>query len=196
VGDLDMRHDALMDHRRAELARTLRSLGMWEHKSVDEAAAEERKVAEGKSPSVFVDEEPGLRWFFVDGEEMAEGSVDRQLRGIAPGLRTYGIELQIETVNRPARVDDGDYIVAINSRRCVVWRPEDWAGHPWRVSTLRPLAVVNELLAEAGATPRIFVLCPGCNEGIAWLVDPRIVAAIVDSGLFPEAALPVLASRD
>jgi hypothetical protein len=63
------------------------------------------------------------------------------------------------------------------------------------VSTVRALAVVNDLLGEASATRRLFTLHAGTNEGIAWLVDPRIVAAIVDSGLGSKAALPALASH-
>jgi len=170
---------------------------MWDHLPDAEAEAAQRWVAEGKYPLVSFGEEPGLRWFFVDGEEMAEGGVERVLRRLAPGLRTRGIELQVETVDRPVGVQDGDYVVEINGRRCVVWRPEDWStGRAWVVSTVRPLAVVNDLLAESGVTSRLFTLTAGANEGIAWLVDPRIVAAIVDSGLVNEPSLPVLAAYE
>ena len=55
--------------------------------------------------------------------------------------------------------------------------------------------MVNELLAEAGATPRLFALYAGGNEGIAWLLDPRIVAAIADSGLLEDREVPGLASH-
>lgn len=192
----DMRPGAVMDHRWADLARTLRSLGMWEHLPEDEAAVEQRMVAEAKGPSVTLDEDFGVRWFFVDGQEMAEGGVERTLRAMAPGLRGCGIELQVETVNRPIRFEDGDYVVAINGRHCRVWSPEDWpAQRAWKVSTVRALAVVNDLLGEASATRRLFTLHAGTNDGIAWLVDPRIVAAIVDSGLGSKAALPALASH-
>lgn len=182
------------DHRWPELARTLRSLGMWRHLSDDEAAAAERMAADGRLS--VIDGEPGLRWFFVDGEFMAEGGVEQVLRDMAPAIRTYGVELDIETVNSPIRVDDGDYVVAISGRPCVVWRPEDWAAEPWKVSTVRPLAAINDLLAEAGVTARLFTIGAGGNEAIAWLVDPRIVAAITDSGLISVHALPVLASHD
>jgi hypothetical protein len=170
---------------------------MWDHLPDAEAEAAQRWVAEGKYPLVSFGEEPGLRWFFVDGEEMAEGGVARVLRELAPGLATCGIELQIETVNEPIMVEDGGYVVAINGRRCVVWRPEDWpAQRPWEVSTVRPLAVINDLLADVGATKRLFTLGAGGNEGIAWLIDPRIAAAIADSGLVQESGLPVLAISD
>ena len=65
----------------------------------------------------------------------------------------------------------------------------------WETATVRPLAVINDLLAEAGAIPRLFTLYTGGNEGIAWLLDPRIVAAIADSGLLSDREVPALASR-
>jgi len=167
---------------------------MWRHLPDDEAAAAERMVAAGRLS--VLDGDPGLRWFFVDGEFMAEGGVEQVLRDMAPGIRTHGVELDIETVNSPIRVDDGDYVVAINGRRCLVWRPGDWVADPWKVSTVRPLAVVNDLLGEAGTTARLFTIGAGGNEAIAWLVDPRIVAAIADSGLVSVHALPALASHD
>jgi hypothetical protein len=167
---------------------------MWRHLPDDEAAAAEQMVADGR-PSVL-DGDPGVRWFHVDGEFMAEGGVEQVLRDMATGLRTYGVELHIETVNSPIRVDDGDYVVAINGHRCLVWRPDDWAADPWKVSTVRPLTVVNDLLAEANAPARLFTIGAGGNEAIAWLVEPRIVAAIADSGLVGGHGLPALASND
>jgi hypothetical protein len=182
-----------MDHRWADLARTLRSLGLWRHLSEDDANAAERKVLELQWPFGSF----GDFAFFVDGEEMAEGFVGRQLADMAPSLREHGVDLRIEEVSFPHRVEDGNYVVAINGRRCVVWTPQDWEEQrAWETATVRPLAVINDLLAEAGATPRLFTLYPGGNEGIAWLLDPRIVAAIADSGLLKDREVPALASHD
>jgi hypothetical protein len=42
-------------------------------------------------------------------------------------------------VSYPESVEDGDYVVTINDRRCVVWTPQEWvAGSPWAVATVRP----------------------------------------------------------
>jgi hypothetical protein len=99
-------------------------------------------------------------------------------------------------VYRPLISDGaGDYVVAINGRRCVVWTPADrGAQRAWEVATIRPLAVINNLLAEAGTVPRLFTLHAGGNEGIAWLLDPRIVAAVADSGLVEDGVVPALAT--
>lgn len=189
-----------MDHLWAELARTLRALGLWQHLPAEEAAAGERAVAEGAHPlsgKATLDEEPGLRYFYVDGETMSEAGVDRVLAEGAPVLRRHGVEPHIEMVSWPDSVEDGDYVVTINGRRCVVWTPQDWVAKNSRaVSTVRPLAVINDLLAEAGAVPRIYTLYTGSNDGIAWLLDPRIVAAIADSGLIEEGEVPSLATHD
>jgi hypothetical protein len=55
-------------------------------------------------------------------------------------------ELQVENVNRPIVSDGaGDYVVAINGRRCVVWTQADWAAQrAWVVATIRPIAVIND----------------------------------------------------
>jgi hypothetical protein len=189
-----------MDHRWVELARTLRELGMWRDFAEEEAAAGERAVAVGAYPfggKATVDEEPGLRYFFVDGETMAEAGVKRVLAEFEPVLRAYGVELQVEDVNRPPVGDTaGDYVVAINGRRCVVWTPADWAAQrAWETATVRPLAVINDLLAEAGAVPRLFTLNAGVNDGIVWLLDPRIVGAVAGSGLVRESGVPALATN-
>jgi hypothetical protein len=189
-----------MDHRWAELARTLRELGMWQDFAEGAAAAGERAVAEGAYPfggTATLDEEPGLRYFFVDGETMAEAGVKRKLADLEPALRAHGIELRVENVNRPLVSDvGGDYVVAINGCRCVVWTPADWAAQrAWEVATIRPLAVINDLLAEAGAVPRLFTLYAGGNDGIVWLLDPRIVAAVAESGLVEEDEVPALATH-
>jgi hypothetical protein len=195
-----MRHDVPMDQRRVELARRLRELGMWENFSEEDAAVGERVVAEGAHPlggRATLDEEPGTRLFNVDGETMAEGGVGRVLAEWAPVLRRYGVELDVELVSYPASVESGDYVITINGRRCVVWTPQDWvAGSPWAVATVRPLAVINDLLAEAGAAPRIYTLYTGGNEGEAWLLDPRIVAAITESGLLEPDVTPALATQN
>jgi hypothetical protein len=191
-----LRQDCRMDHRWADLARTLRSLGLWRHLSEDEANAAERKVVEVRWPFGSFGDQPGGFWFLVDGEEMAEGFVSRELADMAPSLREHGVDLHVEEVSFPSDVEEGDYVIAINGRRCVVWTPQDWVDQSaWETATVRPLAVINDLLAEAGATPRLFTLYTGANEGIAWLLDPRIVAAIAASGLLSDREVPALASH-
>jgi hypothetical protein len=189
-----------MDQRWVELARTLRELGMWRDFSEEDAAAGERAVAEGAYPfggKATADEEPGSRYFFVDGEAMAEGGVRLQLAEFEDVLHAAGVELQIEDVNRPRLIEAGnDYVVAINGHRCVVWTSDDWASQrAWKAATIRPFAVINDLLAEAGAVPRLFTLNAGGNDGIVWLIDPRIVDAVAASGLVRENGVPVLATR-
>lgn len=169
---------------------------MWQHLSEDDANAAQRKVVEVQWPFDAFGDEPGGFWFFVDGEEMAEGFVGRELDDMVPRLREHGVDLRIEQVNLPERVEEGDYVLAINGRHCVVWTPQDWEEQrAWETATVRPLAVINDLLTEVGATPRLFTLYAGGNEGIAWLLDPRIVAAIANSGLLPDREVPALASH-
>jgi hypothetical protein len=176
--------DRSTDDRWAELAQTLRVLGLWRHLSEREADEAQQRVVDTEWPfGAFGDDEPGNFSFFVDGEEMAEGHVPQVLTEMAPSLRKHGLALRVEEVTLP-RADEGNYVVAINDRPCVVWTPQDWVDRrSWEAATVRPLAVINDLLAEAGAVPRLFTQYTGGNEGLAWLLDPLVVAAINTSGL-------------
>lgn len=186
-----------MDHRWADLALRLRSLGLWQHLSAEEADAAQRTVVETQWPFGSFDDDLDRFWFLVDGENMAERMVGEELAAMVPRLRELGVELRVDEVSTPRSVQDGDYVVAISGRRCVVWTPRDWVERrAWLTATVRPLAVINELLADAGAVPRLFTLYAGGNEGIAWLLDPRIVAAIADSALLEDQEVPALASHD
>lgn len=77
---------------------------------------------------------------------------------------------------------DQTYPIRINGVRCMVLPDADELdGYG---ATMRPLQVVNDLLAQAGAAVRLFVAYPGGNEGLAVLVDPRVPAAMRASGRF------------
>jgi hypothetical protein len=64
----------------------------------------------------------------------------------------------------------------------------------WRPSGRWPSSTT--FLAKAGAVPRVYTLSTGGNDGEAWLVDPRIVVAIAESGLFKESGAPALATHE
>jgi hypothetical protein len=55
--------------------------------------------------------------------------------------------------------------------------------------------VDGEAMAEAGAVPRFFTLHAGADDGIVWLLDARVVAAVAGSGLLPEHETPALATH-
>lgn len=61
---------------------------------------------------------------------------------------------------------------------------------------LSELARVNELLAAAGSAKRMFTLYTGGNEGLAYLLDPDVVAAVRASGLIDGRETPDLARTD
>ncbi|MFF3417906.1 hypothetical protein ACFYW9_24865 [Streptomyces sp. NPDC002698] len=177
------------DERHRVMAEALNRYGLWDHLSAELRESAMTEAATGCYPLDF-DVLRDQVEFFADGEELAEGGVERFLRELAPALVRYGVVLEVETVR-----DADDYTVSINGIRCVVLRPSDWeSGSPWALSTVRPLAVVNQLLAAAGRSAlRAHTLCTGGNEGIVLLMDPRAAEAMRASGLFPEHEVPALA---
>jgi hypothetical protein len=177
------------DRRWSELARTLADLGFWRDQPPAAAEAQQREVAAGWYPftcAVLDDVD-----FHADGEELAEGEVEGLLREMAPALRRFGVTLRVRTVSE--NNDDDGYVVEINGRRCLVLGADDWrCNSPWFEATVRPLAVVNDLLAAAGTPVRVFTLYTGGNEGRALLLDPAVVDAVRRSGLLDDRELPEL----
>jgi hypothetical protein len=184
-----------VDPRSVVLARELAEAGLWDHAPPGVRAAEQARIAEGGYP--FASDAVEASMFIADGEDLAEGGVERFLAKLAPALPQYGVKLQVRTVQDPYRADDPDldYVVEINGIRCTVWAQEEWEEPlpPWEEATLRPLAVVNALLEQAHSSVRVFTLYAGGNDGWALLLDPRVPAAMRASGLFSDSEIPSLA---
>ncbi|WP_042416616.1 hypothetical protein [Streptacidiphilus anmyonensis] len=185
------------DERHRVLAKALARYGLWDHLPAGARAAAEAEVADGGYPLRF-DLLHGQVEFFADGEELAEGGVVRFLRSIAPALARYGLTLHAQAAPPADGDHPDDYVVAVNGVRCTVLRRADLEDGRdfWTPATVRPLAVVNRLLAGAAASPvRAHTLYAGGNDGLLLLLDPRAVAAMRASGLFPDHELPELATE-
>ncbi|MET7418734.1 hypothetical protein [Dactylosporangium sp. NPDC005555] len=179
------------DRRWRELARTLADAGFWHDQPPAAAEAQWREVAAGGYPftCAVLDDVA----FHADGEELAEGNVEDLLREMAPALRRFGVTLQVRTVSG----SHDDYVVDINGRRCVILDAGDpHTDSPWFEATVRPLALVNELLVAAGTPVRVFTLYTGGNEGRALLLDPAVVDAVRHSGLVDDREVPELPVSD
>ena len=182
-----------MDQRAEDLARELAAAGVWDGLAPAAAALRRKAMAEGGYPlsdDVFED----VR-FVADGEDLAEGGVEDLLGEMAPALLRHGVTLEVTAGEYPLDTEEEEYVLAINGRRCRILGSGDW-DDDWYCATVRPLAMVNDLLAEAGAKVRVFTLCAGGNEGQAFLLDPEVPAAMARSGLFSPDNVPELPSLD
>lgn len=142
----------------ADFARKLDAAGLWNHLAEHEREEARNAVATGGWPLETI----GQDGWFADGEELAEGGVETFLLEPAPSLAAIGVELNVETISGSEA--STEYAVRINGRLVDLMATDD----PWTECTLKPLAVVNELLADAGRRERVAVLYPGGNEGIAY----------------------------
>jgi hypothetical protein len=176
----------------SELAGELERLGVWRSLPAAERDQQIKLLLEGTyllNLDVFADVH-----FNADGEEMAEGRVEEFLMNMAPRLREFGLPLEVDGPGYPER-DDVDYVVRINGRECLVWRADEWTDDhwPWFEATVRPFAVVNDLLEAASVPVRVFTLYTGGNDAFALLLDPAVVSAMHRSGLFEPRDIPELA---
>ncbi|GAA1542056.1 hypothetical protein GCM10009827_071930 [Dactylosporangium maewongense] len=129
--------------------------------------------------------------FRADGEDLAEGGVEDLFGEMAPALRRFGVTLRIRTVC--GNGDEEGYVLDINGCRFPVLDADDWRyNSPWLEATVRPLAVVNDLLAAAGTPVRVFTLYAGENDGLALLLDPAVVHTVRRSGLVDDRNTPEL----
>lgn len=119
-----------------------------------------------------------------DATDEAEGGVAEFLETLRQSLMRYGINLDVQ------RVEDGlRYAVVINGRRCVVL--EDADDSDWLGATVRPLAVVNTLLDEAQLPAGCTCSTPAATTGITLLLPASVVSALIESGLFGPAEIPL-----
>lgn len=143
--------------------------------------------------------------FTADGEDLAEELVEEWLACLAPALEHYGLPLTVETIDSSSlserRTDEGDYVLMINGVRCQIWEGAEWdydaepPWDPWLVATLRPLVVINALLAASCSTVRAHVMNAGGNDAVVILIDPNVVEAMRHSGEYPESAIPVIVTE-
>ena len=186
------------DDRHRVLAEELHRFGLWDHLPAEVRADAVADVASGGYPLDFDLLHERIE-FFADGERLAEGGVEQFLGEIAPALARFGLSLQVKSVEQPyLGLGHGDYVLSVNGIGCTIWNADDWSeGNTWEQATVRPLAVVNQLLASAGTSRvRAHTLYAGGNEGIVLLMDPRAAEAMRASGLCPGHKVPALATAD
>jgi hypothetical protein len=126
----------------------------------------------GGGKADFDDGVDGAQFWFVDGEDLAEGDVEELLMSMAPSLARLGVDLTVETTSLPAA---GPYTLRVNGQEVVLFESDN-DPDPWRQCTERPLARVNQLLATAGSNYRIGVFEPGTNTGMALLLPADLLA--------------------
>jgi hypothetical protein len=180
----------------AELATQLDSLGLWRDLGEAERNEARNAVAGGAHPW-STEIAPSVQ-FVADGEDLAEEGLEDFLKEVAPAVKTLGVDLEVTSELTDSR-EDSRYAVTINGKSVEIYNGLDAFEQtdetfPWYAANVRPLSRVNELLADAGAKERFFVLYPGTNDGSALLIDPAIPAAIAKAGFVDPNETPLLAT--
>ena len=171
---------------RADLAAALDAAGLWDGLTDEQRAAERRHVEQTGS---WLRHEYSYRTkeFFADGEDLSEQGVLRLLDEMAPSLAETGLALDVAHISdpfRPPPPETDDYILGINGIRCQIWSAAEAEAKShclWYEATVRPLIVINELLAHVGARERIYTNATGGNEGVAYLIPPQVREVVVEA---------------
>ena len=173
------------------LARDLAAAGLWDHLPARAQEAAQSRITSGEYPLCCDDIDEQVE-FIADGEDLAEGGVQDFLKEITPSLARWGLDLRVQVISDPYEAGaDSDYVLAINDVRCTVWTREEIESRDLRYqATIRPVQVINRLLADIGADARVLTLYAGGNDGMAFILNPRVPAAMKASGLFKDRDVP------
>ena len=177
-----------------KLAADLDTAGFWGRASDAERQRLRDEVAAGAPPFEGME---AVGWL-VDGEDLAEGEVESLLQTLSPALAERGVDLTVETVEGPWDDGSSGYKVRINGIEVDLYRfdPNEpnvpLSADPWTDCTLKPLAVINRLLAEGGADERIVVISPGGNDGMAFLLPLKVVGVLSESPVVEPEDRPVV----
>jgi predicted DNA-binding WGR domain protein len=174
-----------------EISEVLDRLGMWTHPG---------RVPLGNGKDDFDDEwgQPGSQYWYVDGEDMAEGDMESVHEEMAPSLKRVGLELSVATLMGPYGENSTGYDISINGIAVEMYRTEPsnpklpLCDDPWMDCSVKPLAVVNQLLKESGSVYRIGLMYPGGNDGMAILLPYDILyrLSLMEFMLEAEFVLP------
>jgi len=117
---------------------------------------------------------------------------------MAPALAERGVNLTVETIEGPWDEASAGYKIRINGIEVDLYRfdPDEpnvrLADDPWIDCTLKPLAVANSLLMEAGARDRVAVISAGGNDGTAFLLPVEALAVLLESPALEPEERPVV----
>lgn len=169
------RADALLD----ELAR-LGFFALTPPADVDQAKAEvrasyvDRGIAESEWGADLVSRD--RRSYGADAEDLAEGQVTAVLRTLAPAFAQLGAPLDVEDVV----ADGARCVVRVNGVDRTIYGPD--VDEAWQAAFTALLGVGDDLLAQAGATARLYGQYGG-NDARVWILDEALVACFDRYGM-------------
>lgn len=116
------------------------------------------------------------RHYYLDAEELAEGSCDRALQNLKAVLSANNVNIGTPSLRYDA-VKDAT-VLDIHGEP---WTLCEWAEPPedtWRFFSRKFFSIVNALLARAGSQERLYALWAYQNEQVGVFLDPPLLAAL------------------
>ncbi len=107
----------------------------------------------------------------VDGEDLAEGEIEKTLRNLEEMLKIENVSVGEITQD----IGNGNgYSITINGTLYPVYGEEDIkTKNTWLMSVTTLMKIVNDLLSTANSEERLYATIPA-NDGAIYLLTPKI----------------------
>jgi len=161
---------------RVDASASLEALGFFRYARSDRARR--AAVDEVRSdPEGGIYTERTRRFYFADGEDLAEGGGRSFLLELQPVLRAAGVpRLRI----REHFSDQGGYALTVNGRWYPILTAADLEHELfWGIASARVAALVNGLLRRAGSRERLYgINHPASNDFAVFVLTPELRRAV------------------
>ena len=138
--------------------------------------------------------EPDLfgRCYDLDAEELAEGGAAWALEEIRAVLETNGVAVGLVSVEYNA--GSGSTLLLVNGEPHILASDAFDSSVSWRTYSVSFFAIVNELLAQAGSSERLFASRLFANDQTGVFLTPQLHEALKRLGIgdsleFPQNAV-------
>lgn len=112
------------------------------------------------------------RSYFADGEELAEGGIEKIIDELVILKIMKNLKMPEITEDYPTD-DDSSYRIHVDGNTYTAWNPEHGEdGTLWGTATVCFSAIVNDILENSGYDERVYMLFAGNNEAIALVITP------------------------
>lgn len=120
------------------------------------------------------------RSFGIDGEDLAEGGIEEQLKDIEKILDSE--DFVIDEISQEGGTGDG-YKVTVNGKEYRVYEESEITSDDlWTLALIGLMKISNDIFAESGSTAKLYATHGG-NDGAVYILTPEQYDLMIQNGI-------------